>query len=210
MTFTQKKKPPTNPAVYAMLWVSPRSVAQIAEYLVSNGIPEAAIDRSMHLTVYYASRLLPGLPRDMPTRRVQIEADAMETRFMPLVPGGENPRPNIDPASKSVGIRLTKRNQAIDEIQALRREMCELETPEVVGERQRSTAWRSCFGAKHYQPHILFLRPGSGIDRDLRPLGTSFRSHIQKIEFNKYEVTTKTPPGNRLRIPLGAAMPEPR
>ena len=210
MTFTDKKKPPTHPAVYAMLWVSPRSVVQIAEFLVSKGIPEAAIDRSMHLTVYYASRLLPGLPRDIPIRPVQIEADAMETRFMPLVPGGENPRPDIDPASKSVGIRLTKRNQAIDEIQALRSEMCELETPEVVGERQRSTAWKSCFGAKRYQPHILFLRPGSGIDRDLRPLGTSFRSHLQKIEFNKYEVITKIPPGNRLRIPLGAAMPEPK
>ena len=210
MTFTDKKKPPTNPAVYAMLWVSPRSVAQIAEFLVSNGIPEAAIDRRMHLTVYFASRLLPGLSRDKQTRPVQIEADSMETRFMPLVPGGESPRPDIDPASKSVGIRLTRRNQAIDEIQALRREMCELETPEVVGERQRSTARRSCFGAKKYQPHILFLRRGSGIDRDLQPLGAAFRSQIQKIEFNKYEVITKTPPGNRLRIPLGAAFPKPK
>ena len=210
MTFTQKKKPPTHPAVYAMLWVSPRSVARISEFLVSEGIPEAAIDCRMHLTVYYASRLLPGLSRHMPTKPVQIEADAMETRFMVLAPGGENPRPNIDPASKSVGVRLTKRNQAIDEIQALRSEMRELETPEVVGERQRSTAWKSCFGAKKYQPHILFLRPGSGIDRDLRPLGTTFRSQIQKIEFNKYEVITKTPPGNRLRISLGAAFPKPR
>ena len=210
MTFTDKKKPPTNPAVYAMLWVSPRSVAQISEFLVSEGIPEAAIDRRMHLTVYYASRLLPGLSRDKQTRRVQIEADVLETRFMPLVPGGENPRPDIDPASKSVGIRLTRRNQAIDDIQALRREMCELETPEMVGKRQRSTAWKSCFGAKKYQPHILFLRRGSGIDRDLRPIGTAFRSHIQKIEFNKYKVITKTPPGNRLRTPLGEAFPEPK
>ena len=193
-----------------MLWVSPRSVAQISEFLVAEGVPEAAIDRRMHLTAYYASRLLPGLSRDKQTRRVQIEADVMETRFMPLVPGGESPRPDIDPASKSVGIRLTWRNQAIDEIQALRREMCELETPEVVGERQRSTARRSCFGAKKYRPHILFLRRGSGIDRDLQPLGIAFRSQIQKIEFNKYEVITKIPPGNRLRIPLGAAFPKPK
>ena len=128
----------------------------------------------------------------------------METRFMPLAPGGEIPRPHIDPAKKPVGVCLTRRNQAIDEIRALRSEMCELETPEVVGERQPSTAWKSCFGAKRYQPHIVFLRPESGIDRDLHPLGASFRSQIQKIEFNKYEVITRMPPGNRLRIPLSA------
>lgn len=203
MTFARKRKPPTHPTVYAMLWVSPRSVAQISEFLGSEGISEDAIDRRMHLTVYYASRLLPDLPLEKQTRRVQIEADVMETRFMVLAPGGENPRPDIDPATKSVGVRLTKRNQAIDEIQSLRSEMCGLETPEVVGNRQPSTAWRSCFGAKRYQPHIVFLRPGSGIDRDLHPLGASFRSHIQKIEFNKYEVITRMPPGNRLRIPLG-------
>ena len=187
-----------------MLWVSQRSVARITEFLASKGIPEAAIERSMHLTVYYASSLLPGLPVDKQTRRLRIEADAKETRFMVFAPGGEIPRLNIDPASQSVGIRLTRRNQAIDEIQELRSEMYPLETPEVIGEGQRSTARRSCFGARNYQPHVLFLRPGSGIDRDLTPLGTSFRSEVQSVEFDRYEVSTRVPSSERLGVPLGA------
>ena len=204
MTFTSRKKPPKHPTVYAMLRVSRRSVAQIAEFFVSNGIPEASIEPRMHLTVYHARCLLPGLPVGKQTRRLRIEADAKETRFMVFAPGGEIPRPNIDPASQSVGIRLTRRNQAIDEIQELRSEMYPLETPEVIGEGQRSTARRSCFGPRNYQPHVLFLRPGSGIDRDLTPLGASFRAQIETIGFDRYEVTTRLPPSDRLRTPLGA------
>ena len=190
MTFTLKKKPPKHPTVYAMLWVSRRSVAQITEFFVSEGIPEPSIEPRMHLTVYHARCLLPGLPVGKQTRRAEIEADVEETRFMVFAPGGVVPQPNIDPAQKSVGIRLRKPNQAIDAIQALRRQMCQLETPEVIGNRQRSTSSKSCFGAKEYKPHVLFLRPGSGVDRDLTPLGTSFRAQIQTIGFDRHEVTT--------------------
>ena len=41
MSFTSKRKPPEHPTVYAMLWVSRRSVAQISEFFVSEEIPEA-------------------------------------------------------------------------------------------------------------------------------------------------------------------------
>lgn len=187
-----------------MLFVSRRSAAEIAEFFVSKGIPEDSIKPYMHLTVYHARRLLPGLRAGTQTRSVQIEADIEETRFRDFAPGGENPRPSIDPASKPVGVRLTKQNQAIDAIQALRREMCLLETPEVIGNRQRSTAWRSCFGAKTYQPHVVLLRPGSGIDRDLKLLGASFRAQIRTIEFDRYKIITRLPPSDRLRTPLGA------
>ncbi len=204
MATAPRKKPPKHPTVYAMLWVSRRSVAQIAEFFVSEGIPEGSIEPRMHLTVYHARRLLPGLPVGKQTRRVQIETDVEETRFMVFAPGGIVPQPHIDPAKKSVGIRLRKQNQAIDAIQALRSQMCQLETPEVIGDRQPSTAWRSCFGPREYRPHILFLRPGSGVDRDLTPLGSSFRSQIRTIEFDRYEVRTRLPPSDRLRTPLGA------
>lgn len=145
----------------------------------------------MHLTVYYARRFLPGLPRHNTFRRVSIEADIKETRFMVLAPGGENPRPDLEPAMKSVGVRLTKRNTAIDQIQALRHEMISLETPQVVGQRKPSTAWKSCFGSRHYQPHIKLLRPGSEIDRDLTSIGGYFRMCFKTIEFGKYKIVTR-------------------
>ena len=109
---------------------------------------------------------------------------------MVLAPGGENPRPELEPAKKSVGIRLTKRNIAIEGIQTLRHQMISLETSELVGRRKRSTAWTSCFGARDYQPHIKLLKPGSEIDRDLKPIGRYFRMCFQTIDFGKYEIVT--------------------
>lgn len=181
----------SHPEVYALLWLTRRSEDKIVEYFRSWGIPEGSIYLGMHLTVYYARRLLPGLPRRQIARAVSIEADVKETRFMVLAPGGENPRPDLEPAKGSVGIRLTKRNTAIEEIQALRREMISLETPQVVGQRKPSTRWTSCFGYRHYQPHIKLLRPGSEIDPDLTSIGKYFRMSFTTIEFGKYKIVTR-------------------
>jgi hypothetical protein len=82
---------------------------------------------------------------------------------MILAPGGENPRPELEPSQRSVGIRLAKRNHAIDKIQHLRARIYRLETPAVIGERKRTSAWTNCFEPRHYEPHIKLLRPGSGI-----------------------------------------------
>ena len=60
---------------------------------------------------------------------------------MVLAPGGENLRPELDPARRSVAIRLTRRNRAVPDIQALWTKMRRLETPEVVGTRKPSTAY---------------------------------------------------------------------
>lgn len=192
-----------------MLWVSRRSVAEISEFFVSEGIPEDSIEPRMHLTVYRADCLLPDLPVGTQTRRERIEADVEETRFMVFAPGGIVAQPHIDPAKKSVGIRLTRRNQAIEEIQTLRSHMCDLETPEVIGDGRPSTASTSCFGPKDYLPHIVFLRPGSGVDRDLKPLGALFRSQIRTIEFDRYEITSRLPRRDRLGTPLAAFFDSP-
>lgn len=180
-----------HPEVYALLWVTRECEIRISDFLLSRDIPRSAIYCEMHLTVYYARRLLPGLSRRLETRPVKISADALETRFMVLAPGGENPRPELDPARRSVGLRLTKRNQAINEIQALRGEMCRLETPEVVGRRRPSTAWTNCFGARSYQPHIKLLRSGNGIHCDLRLIGEAFRAHFNTIEFDRYQIRSR-------------------
>ena len=41
------------------------------------------------------------------------------------------------------------------------------ETTEVTKNRKATTDWTNAFGARHYQPHIKLLQPGSGVDRDL-------------------------------------------
>ena len=173
--------------VYALLWVTRECENSIKNLLFHKfGIPAGAIQRGLHLTVYYGRRLLPGL---VPlSQSVSFGADALETRFMVLAPGGEDPRPEYEPSQRSVGIRLTKRNQAIEEIQRLRASIYCLETPEVIGKRKRTTRWTNCFGARHYQPHITLLRPGSEIHRDLTILGELFRSEIDRINFDRFEV----------------------
>jgi hypothetical protein len=173
--------------IHALLWVTRKYEALIAELLSREcQIPRDAIQRGIHLTVYHGRRPLPGLvPGSQPVR---IVADALETRFMVLAPGGENPRPQIDPSRRSVGIRFTKRNRAIDQIQRLRASIYRFETPAVVGRRKPTSAWTNCFGARQYQPHIKLLRPGNGIERDLTKLGEIFRSDMEWIEFDRFEV----------------------
>ena len=177
--------------VYALLWLTRDCETRLTEFLVSNGISPDDVQRGMHLTVYYARRHLPGLSPVQ--KRVAISADIAETRFMVFAPGGENPRPKYDPSRLSVGVRLTKRNSAIGDIQALRESVYRFETSDVIGSRKRTTAWANCFGARHYQPHIKLLRPGNGLQRDLTTIGKSFRASLNTIDFGKYEVVIRYP-----------------
>lgn len=173
--------------VYALLWVSRRSTKIIRELLSRKcKIPRRAIERNFHLTVYHAKKQLPGLISY--SRTVSIVADPLETRFMVFVLGGENPIPELEPSDCSVGIRLTRRNQAIEKIQSLRAAVFRFETKEVIGDRKPTSAWKSCFGPRNYQPHIKLLRPGSEIDRNLTKLGEIFRSEINEIEFDRFQV----------------------
>ena len=70
----------------------------------------------------------------------------------------------------------------------MRKSVYQLETNEVIGNRTATTAWKSCFGSRHYQPHIKLIRPGSEIKRDLTEIGKIFRSEIEQIEFGKFQI----------------------
>lgn len=181
--------------IYALLWVTKACEARIRGLLVeAGGIPEDAVQRGLHLTVYYARRWLPGV--ELINRPVRISANAAETRFMVLAPGGENPRRDLVPSHRSVGIRLTKRNSAMAEIQELRMSLCRFETPSVLGCRRPTTKWRSAFGASNYQPHIKLLQPGSSVGDDLTVLGRFFREELEQIDFGRFEIRLRvgTPP----------------
>lgn len=176
--------------VYGILWVTRKCEAHIADLLANRaGIPMGTVQRGLHLTVYYGRRPLTNL--DPHSRPVKISADVSETRFMVLAPGGENPRPNLEPGRRSVGIRLTKRNPAIKQVLELRRSIYRLEPAKWPGNRKSTTDWNNAFGSRHYQPHIKLLRPGSGVGRDLTEIGEMFRSSINRIEFGKFQIMVR-------------------
>ena len=176
--------------VNAFLKVSRESEQQIADMLVGQfGVRRGRVQSDLHLTVYHGRRRLPGL-KEMSVP-VNIEVDTAETRFMVLAPGGENPRPELDPGSLAVGIRLTKRNAAVADIHRLRQNLYQFETRLVLGSRKGTTAWTNAFGSRHYQPHIQLLKPWSKIERDLTELGETFRSEIPRVTLDVFRIESR-------------------
>ena len=176
--------------VNAILRVSKECEDQIKTFfLESYSVRKNRLQSNLHLTVYHGRRVLPGLQqRNQP---VCITADVCETRFMVLDPGGENPRAELDPQALSVGIRLTRRNTAIPEIQKLRKQVYRLETKGVIGTRKRTTAWTNCFGSRNYQPHVQLLRPWHKVNATLVEVGDLFRTEVKEIEFDLFQIEVR-------------------
>jgi hypothetical protein len=144
-------------------------------------IPTNLIVRGMHITMYHTQ-----IPINLPItdkKIISIDADVKETRFMVMAPGGENPKKNINPASKSIGIRLTKRNIAIPSILEIRRKIYQNEP--IFKNRKNTSDWKNAFGAKNFQPHMTLLKPGNNISDDLTKVGTLFRENFQDLKFQK-------------------------
>ena len=54
--------------------------------------------------------------------------------------------------------------------------------------RQRTSDWKNAFGSSHFQAHIVMIRPGSNIDKNLTLIGKVFRKELKYIYFNKFEI----------------------
>ena len=114
-----RRPPPSHHVVFALLWLDSPSASAFRAALEEAGLHPESLESGFHLTVYHARRFIPGL---RPVRRtVSIECDLVETRTMVLVPGGENLRRGVIPSQHSLAFRLTTRNVAVPEIQALLR-----------------------------------------------------------------------------------------
>lgn len=190
----------THYRVNAFLWLSKDSEREIGEFLIGKGVPKSAIQRGMHLTLYHGRRPLSGLKVGSST--ASIQADLGETRFMVLAPGGENPRPELEPQLRSIGIRLTRRNKCIPQILDLRRSIYALETVEAVRGRKRTTDWVNAFGARHFQPHVKLMWPGNRLDRHLSNIGELLRAAIKTIEFDQFEIKVSVHHKLKVRLPL--------
>ena len=176
--------------INAILQVSEACESRIREWLLEYlSIRPGRIKSNLHLTTYHGRRPLPGLIECR--SRLDITAPTDEMRFMVLAPGGENPRDSIDPRQHSVGLRLTRRNSAISEIQRIREQIYGRETKEIVEGRTPTTAWTSCFGARNYQPHIQLLKPWHKVDTGLSEIGSAFRSAIHEVSFDTLTIDSR-------------------
>ena len=179
----------TRPAneVWAQLQLAASDEARLRSFLVSAcGVPPKRIAARMHVTVYYARRPMPGLAPS--TEPAIVRVPAVDTRFMVLAPGGENPRPELDPARRKVGIRIRRNTDAMNSILTYRQRLLDVETDQVRGARKPSDRRRNAFGARHFQPHMTLLLAGSGIGRELRPIGEAFRASVGDLTFDRFVV----------------------
>jgi|NGEPerStandDraft_6_1074524.scaffolds.fasta_scaffold177026_1 hypothetical protein len=170
--------------IWAQIFLSSIDRKKIREFFVKViGINPEYIIQSMHLTYYHTQVPIKEV---IPMRKnIHLVLPAIDTRFMVMVPGGENPRPDIDPEMKKVGIRIHRASSVLDEIIDLRNDLSKYETREVLGDRSPSSRKKSAFGSRYFQPHIALLEPGSGINRDLTIVGKLFREQIGDLTFDR-------------------------
>lgn len=173
MTAQSKAATHTRTEVWAQLFLQQASRDALAAFLVSQGVSERRIVMSMHLTVYHARRPLPGIVATAESAQLAVAAE--DLRFMVMAPGGENPRPELEPSRLKVGIRIRRQSEAYARILAYRERFIAHETKSVLGRRRPSTARTSAFGARSFQPHVALLRAKNGVDRDLSVLGRALR-----------------------------------
>ena len=173
--------------VWAQLILSERDSVRIREFFINEcEIKAHRVVSNFHMTIYYARRLMPAVVAKV--EAAQVVLPATETRFMVMAPGGENPRPELVPSKCKVGIRVHKQSSAMPAILNYRQRLLRCETRAVLGSRRPSTIRTNAFGARHFQPHVALLKPGSGIDRDLTKLGSLFRERIGNLTFDKFEI----------------------
>ena len=168
--------------LYVLLFLSFDDENRIISFFEDKfNVPTNCIVRGMHITLYHSQIPINLLIKDKTI--ISIDADVTETRFMVMVPGGENAKENILPSSKSIGIRLTKRNIAVPKILEVRKNIYQNEPS--FKTRKNTSDWKNAFGAKNFQPHMTLLKPGNNMPNDLTEVGNLFRENFKQLNFKK-------------------------
>ena len=167
---------------YVMLFLDKVDEEMIQDFFTTTFyVPKNKVRKNLHLTLYHSRRSLKGKVNF--NSSISLFCNISETRFMTMTPGGENPKSGVIPSKRSVGIRLTKRNECFDKIIDLRRKILQHEPK--LGNRRQSTDRYNSFGARHFQPHINLLWPDNCLPNDLTEVGNKFRSELSRIKFSK-------------------------
>jgi len=175
---------------WAVLDLSTRDRNRITDFLTNDwGVSMDKVVRHMHLTAYHAREPMPGVASLREPAHVVLPAG--DTRFMVMAPGGENPREELDPGRRKVGVRVHRQSPCFAEIMSFRERLLSFETLDVLGSRKPSSHTSNAFGARHFQAHMSLLLAGSGVPRDLSPLGASFREAFGEFIFDQFRVTVR-------------------
>ncbi len=176
--------------VWAQLFLSESSKQRIHNFFISEfKIDRRYLVKSLHVTVYHALEEIPNLSSvDLACHHT---LSPEQTRFMVLAPGGENSRPDLIPSDNRVGVRIQKNTDFRTVIDSYRSRILEHEDHFVLGTRAPSTLSRNAFGARHFQPHLTLLHPGSGIMNDLKIIGQAFRESVGLLVFDRYIIEQK-------------------
>jgi hypothetical protein len=178
-------------SVWATAHLDDKSEKQLRDFFNRIvGIPNSLIKRDLHATVYHARRNMPALSNT--TESVSFAVPVSELRMMPMAPGGENPRDDIDPSRCMIGLRIRRANGACSAIEGLRERFYCHETMDVLGGRKPSDRKRSAFGAHHFQPHISVLKRGAILDPVLAGVGRLLRDSVDHISFDRFTVKCRT------------------
>lgn len=173
--------------IWAQLNLSQHDQEKIRSFFTEEvGINASFLLSNMHITVYHSRRPMPGVSDIKEDARVIIPAE--DFRFMVMAPGGENHRAELDPGRRKVGVRIHRQSAATPEIHSYRERLTSYETSQILGGRMSSNKARSAFGARSFQPHMSLLRAGSGIDRDLKPIGAAFRQTLGNLTFDSFSI----------------------
>lgn len=173
--------------IWAYLVLSDKDTLRLHDFFENIiGIDKKFLVKNMHLTVYHSRREMPKVEPIMQPANITVPVNNL--RFMVMAPGGENPRPELEPGKRKIGLRIQKQSPCIEDIRFYRSLLIEHETRGVLGSRNRSSNTHNAFGARHFQPHITILKAGNNIDRDLTKAGNRLREMIDELHFDQFVI----------------------
>jgi hypothetical protein len=183
------KKPKPQHSLYVKAEMSEISRRKLIDFLRGNDlIKNEKILDSFHITIYLAE--FKTIYRGNEIRPISLRVPIEETRLMVMAPGGENPRPDIDPMRCAIGARI-RRGAAREYIYDLRREFYHVEDSIYFGRRKKSSNTHNAYGAKIFQPHFTMTESAALIEDNLRDIGEKMRSEIKYVSFDKMYVNAR-------------------
>src|SRR5258708_4104448 len=145
--------------IWVMMALDRSSHQKLEDFFVENyPMKRKRIKKEMHLTIYHARRPLMGLNNHI--KDISVRIDSHDLRFMVMVPGGENKRPDVNPETSPIGLRVTRQSVAMKRILGLRQQFLDYETSKVLGGSRLRRVEMHFWGARHFQPHITVLWSG--------------------------------------------------